>query len=115
VTTKIEQTARLCHEVNRIYCRSLGDDSQTSWEDAPEWQRQSVRNGVLFHLTTPNAGPAASHANWLAEKVADGWVYGPVKDIEAKQHPCCVPYDDLPLAQRIKDELFVAVVKGCSL
>lgn len=112
MTTVIEKAAKTCHEVNRIYCASLGDFSQPSWEDAPEWQRQSARNGVLFHLTNPNAGPAASHENWLKEKTEQGWVYGPVKDPEAKTHPCCVSYDQLPMEQQVKDKLFIAVVKG---
>lgn len=30
----IEQIARVCHEVNRAYCESMGDTSQVPWEDA---------------------------------------------------------------------------------
>lgn len=111
----VQEIARLCHNVNRIYCQSIGDFSQPDWYSAPEWQRESAINGVIFHLKNPGAGPAASHENWLKEKVADGWVYGPVKDPALKQHPCCVPYDQLPAAQRYKDDLFVAIVEGCSL
>ena len=105
--------ARIAHEVNRAYCAFLGDDSQPAWEDAPDWQRNSAMNGVRFNRTDPNSGPEQSHANWYAEKEADGWVYGPVKDPEAKQHPCMVPYDQLPEEQRLKDHLFQAVVKTC--
>lgn len=108
----ISKTAKLCHEINRIYCQSIGDQSQPTWEDAPEWQRQSARNGVMFHMTNPGAGPAASHQNWLKEKLEAGWVYGFVKDAEAKKHPCCVAYEFLPKEQRRKDDLFIAVVKG---
>lgn len=106
--------ARLCHNVNRIYCQSIGDFSQPEWDDAPEWQRESAVNGVIFHLSNPGAGPAASHLNWLKEKTEQGWVYGPVKDPDLKEHPCCVPYEDLPKAQQFKDALFVAVIEGCS-
>jgi len=56
--------------------------------------------------------PAESHAAWLALKVAEGWIYGPVKDADAKTHPCCVPYSELPQAQRVKDFLFRAVVNA---
>ena len=93
----VEKVARVCHEVNRAYCASLGDHSQPAWEDAPEWQRESAINGVCFARANPDAGPAASHENWLAEKRSAGWKYGPVKDVEAKEHPCFVPYDELPL------------------
>jgi len=26
--------AKVCHEANRAYCESIGDNSQLSWEDA---------------------------------------------------------------------------------
>jgi hypothetical protein len=67
---------------------------------------------VKFHLTNPDAGPAASHESWLAEKEATGWKYGPVKDADKKEHPCFVPYNELPPAQQSKDYLFRAIVHG---
>ncbi|WP_110933262.1 RyR domain-containing protein [Paenibacillus bouchesdurhonensis] len=106
---KNEQIARICHEVNRAYCSSIGDASQPSWEDAPEWQRDSAVNGVEFHLNNDTT-PEQSHENWMKEKVDSGWVYGSVKDPEKKEHPCMVPYDQLPLEQRTKDYLFKAIV-----
>lgn len=109
----VEEVAALCHEVNRIYCLSIGDTSQPTWDEAPGWQQSSAINGVIFHLENPGAGPAASHENWLKEKTEQGWVYGPVKDPDLKQHPCCVPYEELPAVQRYKDSLFVAIVEGC--
>lgn len=105
-----EYIARVAHEVNKAYCESLGDTSQPKWDDAPAWQKKSAINGVIFHLENPNAVPADSHGAWLAEKQADGWKYGPIKDPDKKEHPCCVPYDQLPQEQRSKDYLFRAVV-----
>lgn len=104
-----EQIARICHEVNRAYCNSIGDTSQPSWDEAPQWQKESAVNGVNFHLNNDTT-PEQSHENWLKEKIATGWVYGPVKDPEKKEHPCMVPYDQLPLEQRTKDYLFKAIV-----
>lgn len=105
-----EQVARVAHEVNRAYCQSLGDNSQPTWEDAPEWQRESAIKGVVFHVKNPDAGPEASHESWFAQKVADGWIYGEVKDPENKTHPCMVPFSELPKEQQAKDYLFRAVV-----
>lgn len=110
----IEQIARIAHETNRAYCESIGDASQPQWENAPDWQRQSAINGVRFHLDAHGRGeqpaPSASHDSWLAEKRADGWTYGPVKNAEKREHPCFVPYDELPVEQRLKDYLFGNVV-----
>ena len=107
---EIEQVARVCHEANRAYCQTLGDLSQQVWHTAPDWQRTSAINGVRFHLANPNALPSHSHDNWLAEKKAAGWKYGHVKDAVKKEHPCFVPYEQLPADQKAKDSLFKAVV-----
>lgn len=106
---RIEEIAKVCHEVNRAYCLSIGDASQPAWEDAPQWQRDSAIKGVEFHLSGETT-PEQSHESWMKEKVATGWTYGPIKDPDKKEHPCMVPYDQLPLEQRTKDYLFKSVV-----
>lgn len=111
---KIVRIARVCHEVNRAYCMALGDHSQVSWDEAPEWQRQSTSNGVLFfinHPAAPNVPVTEFHNNWLAEKEAAGWMYGPEKDVVKKQHPCFLPFAQLPLPQQAKDYIFCAIVR----
>ena len=111
----VSQIAKTCHEVNRAYCQSIGDNSQAPWEASPEWQKQSIINGVIFHLDNPGAGPDSSHENWLKDKAKDGWTWGAEKDVEKKQHPCFVPYRELPAAQQLKDSLFKAVVDSLRL
>lgn len=110
--TEIE-IARVCHEVNRGYCQALGDNSQPSWEEAPEWQRSSAVDGVQFHQAI-GAGPEASHERWALQKHSDGWVYGELKDAEKKTHPCLVPFAELPREQQAKDYIFRAVVHALS-
>jgi hypothetical protein len=107
---KIFAIAMICHEANRAYCRTLNDLTQPQWDDAPDWQRASAIKGVEFCLANPDAPPSANHESWFAQKVADGWIYGEVKDPEAKTHPCMVSYDQLPVEQRRKDALFKSVV-----
>ena len=107
----VENVARIAHEVNKAYCESIGDFSQPSWKDAPEWQKKSAIDGVIFHQKNPNVPPEMSHENWLKVKKEDGWIWGPVKDPEAKEHPCMVPYENLPQEQKTKDYLFKGVVK----
>ncbi len=104
--------ARVCHEANRAYCATLGDMSQKPWDEAPEWARESAIKGVRFIRENPSAGPGASHDSWLQEKEATGWKWGPKKCADLKEHPCCVPYDELPKEQRLKDHLFGAVVRA---
>ena len=109
-----ESIARVCHEVNRAICEASGDHSQKSWETAAQWQRDSAVRGVAFTLANPAATPADQHVAWMQDKLADGWVYGAVKDAEAKTHPCLVAYDELPFEQRVKDHAFRAIVGAMS-
>ncbi len=105
-----EVCAAAAHEANRLYSESLGDHSLFHWEDAPNWQKESVLNGV-DGVMNGNA-PEQSHEGWLKEKNEAGWAYGPVKDPEKKEHPCFVPYSDLPEAQKLKDTIFILVVRA---
>jgi len=113
---KLEDIARIAHETNKSYCELIGDKSQTDWFSAPEWQRKSAMSGVLFHLDSLTKGqkpePSASHNVWLAEKEAEGWKFGPIKNPELREHPEFVPYSQLPIEQKMKDYLFCAVVEA---
>lgn len=110
--TQIEDLAFICHNVNRALCESHGDFTQKVWSAATAAHRESCRAGVRFLLQNPFALPSDQHDNWIACKRADGWVYGKKKDEKAKTHPCMVPYNELPPAQRMKDHLFGAVVRA---
>lgn len=105
-----EDIARVCHEVNRAYCQAIGDNSQQVWDDAPQWQKESAIDGVEKLTANPNLGPEFSHESWMAEKVAKGWKWGPEKNGNEKEHPCIVPFDELPIEQKAKDYIFRAIV-----
>jgi hypothetical protein len=108
-----EEIARVCHEAN-CALQVIQRDPVPSphWDDAPGWQRHAAVEGVRDVLS--GATPEEHHEAWMMQKIADGWVHGPVKDGEAKTHPCLVPYDELSQGQRLKDELFVAIVNCLS-
>ena len=88
---EIEAIAAMCHVANRAWC---------------------AMHGVVHALTFPDAKPEDSHNNWMALKMAEGWVYGEFKDPVAKTHPCMLPYDQLPEWQQKKDALFLAIVRA---
>lgn len=110
--TDINKIAKATHEMNRLYCSLLGDDSQPAWEDAPEWQTSSATAGVQAVIDGTASTPEEQHQSWMDMKITDGWVYGEEKDAEKKTHFCLVPYDELPPAQQSKDAIFRAVVTG---
>ncbi len=44
-----------------------------------------------------------THDVWARERMAQGWVYGPKRDDELRQHPCLIPYKDLSETEKQYD------------
>jgi hypothetical protein len=107
-----EEISKVIHEANKAYCEVLGDTSQTSWESAPAWQKDSAILGVELIRNNPSTSSKQSHDSWLNQKRKDGWKYGLIKDAEKKEHPCFVEYEKLPESQQKKDALFGAIVRA---
>ena len=108
--------ASVAHAANREYCAVIGDAVPPEWLDAGEAQHEGMRKGVENLWDKAGRGeifePSANHESWLAHKKAEGWKWGAVKDEEKKEHPCFMPYDELPEEQRVKDQLFIAIVSA---
>lgn len=105
----IDACARAAHEANRAYSTVIGD-SPYAWDDMTDAMREGVVSGARMALE--GASPESLHVAWMPSRAAEGWVYGPVKDLAAKISPCFVPYSELPEAQRRKDAQFQAVVRA---
>lgn len=109
---RIEQIASVCHEANRAYCEAMGDNSQVPWSAAPEWQKKSAIDGVMYHINNPKSKPEDSHNEWMAQKKAEGWKRGKEKDAEKKTHPAMVPYNMLPKEQKAKNFILIGIVRA---
>lgn len=44
-----------------------------------------------------------THEVWSAQRIKDGWTYGPTRDDANQHHPCLVPYDQLPDSEKEYD------------
>jgi hypothetical protein len=108
-TPRTQYVAQAAHEINRVWCLVIGDQTQDHWEHVPDWLRDSIYSGV--DGVRAGKGPRESHEAWSEYKRREGWVHGPVKDESKKTHPNLVPYDDLPVEQRLKDHIFHRTVK----
>jgi hypothetical protein len=111
--TRTKIIAAACHSAWYAYTvLALGEPGEP-WTTAPEWQKSSILHAVAFwDALDTDALPfekvcAASHVAWMKERTRGGWIYGTVKDPEKKTHPCLVPYEELPEAQRKKDAVVV--------
>ena len=43
------------------------------------------------------------HEIWAASRVAEGWTWGTERNDVLKQHPCLIPYEELPEAEKEYD------------
>lgn len=102
--------AKVCHEANRAVQQYTGEAVNPHWDALDEELKQSAIDGVRGVISGNT--PEQSHENWCQFKLDHGWTYGEVKDMELKQHPCLVDYDALPAEQKLKDHVFVAIVKS---
>ena len=63
------------------HLRSAASDDPTVYSRVPDYKIELVDKG----------------------RMDDGWTYGPVRDDAKKQHPCLVPYADLPESEKDYD------------
>lgn len=106
------QIARVVHEANRALQIEQADPTipvSPPWDELDDETWDSAIDGVVSVID--GASPEESHANWVRFKREHGWKFGPVKDEAKKEHPLLVDYYDLPHRQKIKDHLFVSIVK----
>ena len=43
------------------------------------------------------------HEVWAQSRMEQGWVYGEERNDELKQHPCLIPYEELPEIEKAYD------------
>jgi hypothetical protein len=105
-----DDIAFVVHEANRAMQSLHGDDVPSlPWF----WEGRTLRHTVMAGVRRVIAGttPEQNHEKWCTDKRAQGWSYGPEKDIEKKLHPCLVPFGKLPQEERAKVRLFYAIVR----
>ena len=44
-----------------------------------------------------------AHDNWARQRISEGWRYGAKRDDTNKEHPCLVPYEQLPESEKEYD------------
>ena len=71
------------------------------YRPAPMDTSEVVLPNALQELTEQMARNV--HEVWAQTRIAQGWSYGPERDDAAKKHPCLIPYEELPEAEREYD------------
>ena len=77
----------------------------TDYEPKPIPTENVVLDDEILDLVERLAENA--HDIWASERLRDGWTFGPVRDDIMHQHPCLVPYSQLPEREQDYDRTMV--------
>ena len=103
------EMARIVHQCWASYMMGLGHPFDPIPTDDI---LGSIERGIDFVAAhRADIHPGMSHEEWMRDRLAHGWVYGPVKNVDAKTHPDLVPFADLPVAEKNKDVVFINAVR----
>lgn len=85
---------------NLRQARSIADKlNLMGWEMRPKGSIGKVVNQIQGDLLEKLA--IFEHEAWVAERLSNGWIYGPVRNADEKISPYLVPYDQL--SEEVKD------------
>lgn len=104
------RAAKAAYNANRVYCEAIGDVVPLPWLDLTDEEKLRFVDAVNRLRHNSMVTPAEQHAAWCVARREQGWVLGPRKDEQKREHPNLVPYDALPKEQKVKDKLFREVV-----
>jgi hypothetical protein len=71
------------------------------YEPQPIDTSRVALDGEIRELTELLARNA--HDIWARQRLADGWHFGPKRNDQKKEHPCLVPYEELPDSEKAYD------------
>ncbi len=115
--TPIDIIARVTHEALASYCAAAGLVSDpavqgSNWAQLPEWMRKVLCDATLQIAQNPKMTGKEIHDIWLKDRIKAGWCWAEKLSDEDRTHPFMMPYEKLPLAQRVKDDLMIALVRS---
>src|SRR5438105_2391026 len=86
-----------------IPTRILSPEGETmkKYDPAPIDTSRVKLSGDILKLTEQLA--EHNHDVWARQRLSEGWKYGPSRNDAAKEHPCLVPYADLPDSEKEYD------------
>lgn len=108
-----EDIARVVHAAQRELQIVQGDPVPAPpWDEAPEYQVRQTIAGVQEIIRNPEITAEQSQELWCERMRADGWTYGPVKDMARKTHPALVTLAELPPERQLRPCLMIAIVRA---
>ncbi len=103
--------AEACHEATKVISEQILSEEKKEWKLIDSATKARLINAVQRAIDKKITDPSVAHADWMADMVKQGWVYGEKLDETEKTHPCLVPYDQLPTGQQTKDHIYLSILK----
>jgi hypothetical protein len=108
----ISKIAKVCHQAEKSFAESLGDNSMVNWEESSLKIKEDTESKVISVINKENVLAEDLHIQWLDERIEEGWSYGSSIDYKKKTHPNMLPFSELEEYERKKYFLFVSIVKS---
>lgn len=103
--------AKACHNVHNVFCANNGM-KVIPWDEKATEHHAVVINSIERILSGEVESPEDAHENFVRLKEDFGWEYGPEYSTKNKTNPRLCDWEELPQVERMKEELFFAVVSG---
>lgn len=102
--------AKITNAVNNALRMHFNEPANPNWEELDEESKHRALVGIAKAAENPDMTPQECHKLWIESMAADGYRYGEEIDYVRKEHPAMVPYVQLPEPQKLKTQLFLAIV-----
>lgn len=106
----IHEIARVAHEAVCGVRLGFGEGESVPWSDTSPEEKSMASHMVVTIMRRPHLDSEQLHQDYCNDMVAKGWQYGPEHDAAAKLSPLLVPFGQLPVEQRVEDQVFRQVV-----
>jgi len=107
----VTQIAKIAHEIRSVSIGLFKGKPTIAWDDLNEGVKNYILREVHYWLKNPSASASDSHNEWLRCKTEEGWSFGEENDHENKKHPSIVPYDQIPIQEKMANELIMKTVR----
>lgn len=111
-TVYFDYIGKLAFEFINFIRKLNGETEFEKWEDLSIERKQFIYHNINDVIVDRNITGRDLHNKWAELRIEKGWKHGEVTDRENKIHACLVPFDDLNFFQKLKDDIFVQVIKS---
>jgi hypothetical protein len=109
---KNEFMAKVAFNTMQVVRKYNNETDIETWDLLNEKRKIQVMKTVEAVLKNPEITACDMHDEWEKAKLDDGWTYAPVTDRKNKKHACLVDFELLNDYQKMKDDIFIEIVKN---